>query len=82
MVTVVHAGAFVEQLPVLVKAGDHLRVDGQHLYLHRSGKTMSIVFDSHVKVDAQKTEVAHGPFELNRVTAQAQDQLQYRIFFE
>lgn len=82
VVTVAHAGAFGELLPVLVKAEDDLRVAGRHIYLQRAGRTMAIVFDSDVTVDVQKTDVAHGPFELQRVDVHAQDHLQYRISFE
>jgi hypothetical protein len=82
VVTVDHVGAFVEHLPMLIKADDVLRVEGQKIHLQRLGKTMEIVFDGQVKVDVLDTEVAHGPFELKRVEVYAQDQVQYRIAFE
>lgn len=81
-VTVEHAGAFTEHVPLLIRAGDTLTVEGKEVRLKRADTTMVIVCDSDVHVEVQKTEVTHGPFELQRITIGASDNLHYRIAFE
>ncbi|MDA0709878.1 MAG: hypothetical protein O3B73_06695 [bacterium] len=81
-VTVDHAGAFEEHLPLLTRADDRLVVEGHQVRLRRGGEQMVISFFSAMEITRPASDVFHGPFTLNPILVNTNDRLQYRIHWE
>ncbi len=78
-VTVTHPGTFVENLPLLMRAGDELLIEAASVRLKRGTQVFVIELSPGVKANRIETTLKHGPFSVVRLTLTASESLKYRL---
>jgi hypothetical protein len=78
-VSVRHAGAFREQIPLLLAAGESVRLLPGRASLSRGGKGVAVRFDKGVQAQATQTGLSVGALRVVTLALHARDTLEYSL---